>query len=278
MIDLDRFQRQLVAGGAAMRTARAYVSDIRLLAARLASALQDGKASDGALAAEVRSFLVETVQSGLRTGTINRRLAAIKRFSSWLVSEGMLAQDIAADVAYVRRQDGAAEEKVPTDLQVKKLLDACLHCRYPKRSRAALLLMLHAGLSVDEIVTLTFSHIERASKASYILMYREGQAHHISLPRAVRQALEAYQLDERGDDVTDHVFVSQKGGPLATVSLRQSLAHCFKAAGLESFSLRSLRGVFARNYLAAHPADLAGLVRLLRVSDWNALKCYFEAA
>lgn len=277
MIDLDRFQQQLVDSGAAIRTARAYVSDIRLLAARLDSALQDDKVSDGTLTTEIQSFLVETVQSGLSIGTINRRLAAIKHFSSWLVSEGILAQDIAADVAYVRRQDGTAEEKVPTDLQVKKLLDACLHCRHPKRSRAALLLMLYAGLNVDEIVALTLADIEHASKSSHILVHREGQAHRILLPRAVRQALEAYQLDERSDDVTNHVFVSQKGGPLAAVSLRQSLAHCFKAAGLESFPLRSLRGVFARNYLAAHPADLAGLVRLLRVSDWNTLKCYFEA-
>jgi integrase/recombinase XerD len=229
---------------------------------------------------DIVAFLDDLREAGYSRGTVNRRLAAIKHFSTWLASVGIVEKDIAANVEYIPQDKDVAASGVPSDLEIKRLLDACQRCRHPKRSKAPLLLMLHAGLSVEEVVALTFVDLEFSSKRNHILVRREGQILRVPIPRAVRRAIEAYRMEERGDDISDHVFVSQKGGQLAAVSLRQSLARCFKAAGLASYPLRSLRGVFARNYLAAHPTDLAGLVRLLRVNDWNTLKRYFylEAA
>jgi integrase/recombinase XerD len=279
-IDLRPFKRHLVAADVSTATASAYLGDVRVLLGWLQQRQAHGLALDELSEADIAAFLDDLQEAGYSRGTVNRRLAAIKHFSSWLTGAGIMERDITANLEYIPQDEDVAASRVPSDLQIKRLLDACQRCRHPKRSKAALSLMLHAGLSVEEVVALTFVDLELSSKRSHILVRREGQVLRIPIPRAVRRVIEAYRMDERGDDISDHVFVSQKGGQLAAVSLRQSLARCFKAAGLASYPLRSLRGVFARYYLAAHPADLAGLVRLLRVNDWNTLKRYFylEAA
>jgi site-specific recombinase XerD len=279
-IDLSGFKRHLATADISTATASAYLGDVQMLLDWLQEGQDHSPTLDELSEADIAAFLDDLQEVGYGRGTVNRRLAAIKRFSTWLTSAGIVERDIAANVEYIPQDEDVAASRVPSDLQIKRLLDACGRCRHPKRSKAALLLMLHAGLNVEEVVALTLADLELSSKRSHIVVCREGQVLRIPIPRAVRRAIEAYRMEERGDDISDHVFVSQKGGQLAAVSLRQSLARCFKAAGLARYPLGSLRGVFARYYLAAHPADLAGLVRLLRVNDWNTLKHYFylEAA
>lgn len=277
MIDLDQFQRYLVDNGAAARTACAYVSDVRPLADRLNGSFEQGLVEQDALTAEIETFLAEATQSDLRAGTVNRRLAAVKSFARWLRELGLARDEITTGIAYVRAADSTAHRSL-SQSQIDRLLAACRQNRHPERSRAAILLMVHAGLDVDELVGLTLDHLELASRRSSVTVQRNGQPYRLALPQAAVRAIEDYRLNERGDDPCDHLFVSQKGGSLAAVSLRQSLAQCFKTAGLGAWPLRSLRGAFAHSYLVANPADLPGLAEMLQITDWNALKSLFIGA
>ncbi len=272
--DLDMFKEELVGEGLSKATASAYADDVEMFLGWLQEKHGGSLYLDKLSEADLIAFREELLKAGFSAGTANRRLAAVKRFSRWLVNTHVLSCDVAAGVNYVRRRQGTPTLTPPDQSQIKALLNSCRRCRHPRRSIAAFRLMLDAGLRVEEIANLTFSDLDFSPRGKIILVRRCGHVQRIPLTRTVWQALEAYLTEERGDDPSEHIFVSQKGGGIAVISLRQSLAQCLRAAGLDGIPLRSLRGVFARNYLSIRPADLTGLAQSLGIKDWNALRSY----
>lgn len=272
---LEMFKEELVREGLSRATTSAYADDVEMFLGWLREKHGGSLHLDKLSEADLIAFREELLKAGFSAGTANRRLAAVKRFSRWLVSTHVLSCDVAASVNYVRRRQRTPTLISPDQAQIKALLNGCRRCRHPRRSIAAFRLMLDAGLRVEEIANLTFSDLDFSPRGRAILVRRCDHVQRIPLTRTAWQALEAYLTEERGDDPSEHIFVSQKGGGIAAISLRQSLTQCLRAAGLDGIPLRSLRGVFARNYLSTHPTDLPGLAQSLGIRDWDALKSYW---
>ncbi len=137
------------------------------------------------------------------------------------------------------------------------------------RDRAITLTVLHAGLKIQELRSLT--------TASITLLYNEGsvqikgetgkQLRRIPLNSQVRQALGDY-LNVR-PHTTNNILFLGKRGPLGNRQIQRILKRCARRASLAEnlVTIHTLRHTFARNLVQAgvgleHAAELLGFTNL----------------
>ena len=91
------------------------------------------------------------------------------------------------------------------------------------------------------------------------------------------KAIAAKWLKPKSPQTFDPLFLSQKGGKLTTLAMRQMIAELVKVAGdlvSEETSAHQLRHTLARNYLAQYPGYLVGLATLLGHSSLDTTRLY----
>jgi integrase/recombinase XerC len=178
--------------GFSEHTQRAYLSDLRQLAAELG-----GRAPARVGADDVRAFLA--AQHGVRSpATLGRRLASLRSFFKWLVREGVRAADPTLGLPAPR-----APRPLPRPLavdDVSALLDAPRTAAAEPdftalRDQALFELMYGAGLRVGEIVALDVRDLD-AVRGEVRVWGKGGKERVVPLPAAARAALRAY-LDLR---------------------------------------------------------------------------------
>ena len=154
-------------------------------------------------------FLRELERRGRAAATINRTLATLKAFAGWLYAQpGSILQPYGLPTAGVSGLsiDPPTCRKL-SDLDVHRLVRAALMLtrtrthknQRPWRDRAMLLVLLHTGLRVSELVGLTLS--QYTGKA-FLRVRRKGQGvtPMVHVSSDCRAAIDDYLSQERGKD------------------------------------------------------------------------------
>jgi len=232
----------------------------------------------------VSSYLAKLKEAGKSASTVNRRLASIRAYFSFLSSEGAVRGNPAVSVRAPRIEKRTVEYL--TIAEVDELLSKPDDTVLGLRDRALLELLYGAGLRASEAaaanvedVNLRVGFIACGSSA--------GKARIVPLGRPAKAALETYLFDSRPSLMAvkdDHVtgdralFVNYTGERLT----RQGIWKILKEYGKGTAFEEKLTPQILRNSFAVHMiqngADLKSIQELLGSEDLASIKSYLSVA
>jgi site-specific recombinase XerD len=207
----------------------------------------------------------------LKPATVNNYLAGIRAYARWARQTGRAEHDPTNGIKSIRETTRAPRwltrpeqyallRTVKQRVQVGDLRAKGDPTRpsaiWPRRDLALVTLLLNTGLRLSEIAALHLDDIE-ISERSGSVQVRSGKgnkARSVPLNRDVRGALQQW-LDARREidpnQEHEHLFLSQKGGPLSTRAIGSRVSILAKKAGLEDVSPHTLRHCLGKNLVDA---------------------------
>jgi site-specific recombinase XerD len=211
---------------------------------------------------EYRSYLLNV--KARKAATVNRHLAAIRKFCQWAHGTGRIRELPTEGVKGVASSPTAPRWLPKRD--VDRLLREAE--REPslykgKRNLALLLFLRHTGLRVSELAGLRLRDVESSERKGQVLV-RSGKGSKqrtVPLNVDVRRALEAY-LKVRPSTKDDHVFIGQRDVGLKSQAIENVVKKYADRAGLSDVTPHTLRHSMAKHLLEAGE-DLVTVGRLL---------------
>ena len=260
---VDRFIAHLeIERGLSPNTIRAYSSD---LARYLEWAERTGVDPVRLSHRELRLYLAELDRARYARPTIARRLAAVRSFFAYLVTEGLVESD-PSRVLSAPKQQRRLPRVVPDDA-LSALLDA------PDRSTptglrdAALLELLYAtGIRVSELTDMSLTSLDLAQ--GQVVVFGKGSKERIvPIHQHAVGLLREYVGQARPrltrPDSPGALFLSTRGNALTPESVRRIINRHLAAAGSSvHVSPHALRHTFATHLVEAG-ADLRTVQELL---------------
>jgi site-specific recombinase XerD len=247
---LTQFGRYLLASDLAPVTASNYLADLQAFARWLRQRSEGQSSLLSINPAGVRGYCVYLqATQHLSPVTINRRLQAIRKFAKFILANG-LAETNPTDGLKLLQGERAAWGRVLSPDEVPRLLEAVQSGQRSlvKRDLAIVLLVVHAGLKVGELVNLRVTDFEPCEEGGAITVRRQdqGKRRTILLAPEVCLALQAYLRVRLAPPTVESLFLSQKGAPISARSVQRLIREYAAAAGLGEVSASTLRRTYAQ--------------------------------
>ncbi len=269
---LDQFKDYLLREDHAPATIRAYLSDLDVFKQWLSWIFEGQPVSLAQVqTAELTAFRKYLIhQKNQRPATVNRRVQSLRTFYGFLARQGLIDEDPARRVRFVRR----GMRTRPRTLKRREVL-ALLRAAAPspqgmaQRNTAIVQLMLQTGLRVGEVAVLKVEDVlirERSGRVT-VREGKGGKARQVPLNSAARRALTRYlsTLDAKERAPSRALFKSKRGGAITVRGLQKMVLTLLRRAGLEDqgISAHTFRHTFATSYLKSNPGKLVELAALL---------------
>ena len=223
---------------------------------------------------DVGDFKRWSLTEGRAASTVNRRLAFLKKYSSYGLKTGVLKQEIHDSIRSVKGvpKQTLAPKSLPVPV-VRKLLKE-LELRGSSRDKAIIYSILFSGLRVGELVALNRDDLQISERKGAVNIRSEiskrGKEREVPLPLEARRHLRAY-LKSRMDS-EQAVFVGQRGR-LKEDAVNKLLS---KYSNGVHITPHLLRHTFAYRYLEQNDNDLVGLAAILGHDDLNTTRIYTQ--
>mgnify|MGYP001065129566 CR=1 FL=1 len=234
---------------------------------------------------DYRSYLFE--EKGCAAATVNRRLQTLRKFCVFAVQMGLMVVNPAEGIALIQDGGSGATPTPLTGEQIENLLRASSSGQpsLVRRDAAILMLLLHTGLRVNELVELRLDDVQFDYPGVHLSVEmsprrgkngRQGEARNIPLEGEARQALHDYLSVRPQVEGEDHLFLSREGRPLSVRSVQRIVSILARSAGLDGVSPQALRRTYA-NQLLATTGDLALVSERLGHHDLTTTVRYVES-
>jgi len=246
------FGAWLRASGRSQRTVRAYLLDVQVFARWFEGREGERFEPQAVTGVDLQDFRRWSLDEGrVSAATWNRRRAAMRVFCAWALEAGLLAYDPSVGLAKAqavasapkwltmaeaRRVLRALERRV----QVAKAMGMGREYRRAVRDRAALLLMMKAGLRVGEVTRLRWDDMELRPRSGEAMVRGKGRKRRrVPLTADVRAALAQWrEVSDKGEGEVFGVSTHQLGVVVREVG---------REAGLERrLTPHMLRHTFAK--------------------------------
>lgn len=222
----------------------------------------------------VRYYVVLLRERGWSENTVNLYIRYIRAFLNWLhnedLTEGNLSRAIKAPKKIVK------VERLPTVLEVCRLLDACRGDSFARRDRALLLTFMDTGLRIGEMVLLRRGDLRFEEKSKWIQVYapKTETWRFAFLGGATTAALKMY-LETRHDK-NPALWLGRRG-PLTTRGIYYTVRKRVKAAGLDTTQIHP--HLFRKLFATAWMRNGGDETRLMNLGGWASpemLKIYVQ--
>jgi integrase/recombinase XerC len=259
--EIEQFLTRLVHEEAAAKTIANYQSDLSLFARWFRDTTGEELSAAAVTPTDLRdyrSFLLTTKHAS--PATVNRHLAALKRFFRYALAMGWVTEDPTAAVKGIQQVQVAP--KALSKREVDKLLRAAE--RYgSKRDQAILATLRHTGIRVGELTALRLADVEISERKGELVVRsgKGGKYRAVPLNLDARRAIAAYR-EVRSHVVDTHLFVGQRGTGLTPRAVEKLVEKYARLAGIPDVSPHVLRHTFGKHALDAG-VDLVTVSRLL---------------
>lgn len=251
--------------------------------------------------ADIVSFMMKLKNEGRSGATVNRKMASIRSFCTYLVSEDVLDSNPAQHMKAPKIEKKAVEYL--TIEEVEALLNAPDDSVKGIRDRAVLELMYGTGIRVTEVTELRMTDMN--FRIGFITCSGQfGKARIIPLGSPCRKALENYVNDARpqllgsvhqaedlsdvsptGNNIADDgsdtaeefVFLNMRGEKLTRQGLWKIVKGYAEKTGIaDKLMPQTLRNSFAV-HMIQNGADLKSIQELMGYEDATAAQIYLSA-
>ena len=259
---------------AAENTASAYIRDVMqfeaFLSERFVLDAQDASNAD------VVSFLLDLKSKGSSKSTVNRKLASIRTYYSFL-QKRMGLENNPADNIKSPKIEKKAMDYLSTE-EVAMLMDLPDNTDKGIRDRAILELLYATGIRASELIDMEIADINL--RMGFVTCEGDNiRSRIIPVGRMARNAVEVYMNDVRSrmtrcNEEERHLFVNFQGKPFTRQGLWKVLKEYGEMAGLKiNLTPQVLRNSFAIHMLQ-NGADLKSLQELMGHEDISATQVY----
>jgi integrase/recombinase XerD len=147
----------------------------------------------------VQRYRAELLGAGVGAGSINVRLSAIRKFANEFADNDALDQDVANGIVSVKgvKQEGRRTGNWLTLEEAQAFLDAPdVSTLKGARDRALLAVLIGCGLRREEVVSLTYEHIQQRDGRWVIvdLVGKRGKVRSVPMPSWAKSAIDAWAL------------------------------------------------------------------------------------
>src|SRR5215212_4285429 len=196
---------------------------------------------------EYRSFLLNVRHAA--PATINRHLAALRKFFIWAKARGWLRELPTDEVRGVR--EVARPPKWLEKRDVDRLIREAERGG-SKRDLAIVQLLRHTGLRVGELVALKVGDVETSERkgAAVVRSGKGGKQRTVPLNVDGRRAIDAYK-EVRPRVPSDYLFISQRGDGLQAQAVENLVKKYAQRASLEDVTPHTLRHTFGKSLVDA---------------------------
>src|SRR5215207_3914654 len=258
---VGRFLQDLERQETSPQTRHAYRLDLLHFASWLARTLGETFTPEAVTPSDVREYRghLMTVEKR-QPATVNRRLAALRRFFQWAKASG-LAKDLPTDNV----KGVASSPRAPHWLDKRDIdrLIRTVERHGNTRDLAIVLTLRHTGIRVSELSSLRRSDVETSERKGSLTVRsgKGGQFRVLPLNVDARQAITAY-LKVRPTVSADHLFIGQRGQGISSRAVELLVTKYARLAGLEDVTPHTFRHSFGKHALDAG-ADLVSVSALL---------------
>jgi site-specific recombinase XerD len=246
--DLAAFLLDLYREEASPRTIASYQSDLACFTRWFTETNAEAFTAKAVTPTDVRDYKAHLLSVEHRTpATVNRRLAALRKFFLWAKGAGRITElptDLVKGVPAASRAPKSLEKR-----DVDRLMRRAEQGG-KKRDIALLMLLRHSGLRVGELCALRLADIEMSERKGAVTVRsgKGGKYRVVPLNADVRRALALY-LAVRPRVTDDHLFLSQKGGGVQSQAVQRIVEKYAHQAGLEAVTPHTLRHSFGKQLL-----------------------------
>jgi site-specific recombinase XerD len=196
---------------------------------------------------EYRSFLLNVRHAA--PATINRYLAALRKFFLWAKAQGWLRELPTDEVRGVR--EVARPPKWLEKRDVDRLIREAERGG-SKRDLAIVQLLRHTGLRVGELAALQIGDVATSERkgAVVVRLGKGGKQRTVPLNVDARRALNAYN-EVRPQVPSSQLFISQRGEGLQAQAVENLVKKYARRAGLDGVTPHTLRHTFGKSLIDA---------------------------
>jgi integrase/recombinase XerD len=227
---------------------------------------------------DILAFMLYLRESRYANSTVARRMAAVKSFYAYLVTERVIGSDPTDQI-----DSPKVDRYLPralTATEVDELLELPLSNPTPERLRdKAMLEMLYAtGMRVSELVALNIRDI---SDGNVHCIGKGGRERMLPLNGSALTALEEYfdiarsQLARANPQKADALFLNHRGKRLTRQGFWLILKNYAEELGLHDLTPHTLRHSFAA-HMVANGADLRAVQALLGHASLSTTQIYTQ--
>src|SRR3712207_499189 len=259
--DATDFVTELARQEVAEKTVRSYGLDLLQFARWFEGSTGGAFRAAAVTPTDVRDYKAHLVAVERRQpASVNRRLAALRRFFLWAKAAGRCSEVPTDGVKGV-----PASPRSPKSLE-KREVDRLVRMAErsgKKRDLALLQVLRHTGIRVGELCNLQLGDVDVSDRKG-TLTVRSGKGakfRTIPLNADVRHAIGVY-LAVRPRVADDHLFVSQRGRGMGEQAVENLVKKYARQAGLEEVTPHTLRHTFGKRLLD-ETKDLVAVAALL---------------
>src|SRR6266508_667529 len=258
---VGRFLKDLERQETSAKTRSAYRLDLLHFANWLARTVGDTFSPEAVTPRDVREyrgFLMNVEHR--QPATVNRRLAALRRFFQWAKAMGLAKELPTENVKGV-----ASAPRAPHWLEKRDVdrLIRTVERHGNTRDLAIVLTLRHTGIRVSELSALRVGDVEISERKGTLTVRsgKGGKFRVLPLNVDARRAIASY-LEVRPTVSADHLFLGQRGQGISSRAVELLVTKYGRLAGLEDVTPHTLRHSFGKHALDAG-ADLVSVTALL---------------
>lgn len=200
---------------------------------------------------DIRAYVRYLGNQGYSPASVQRKIAATKRFCRYLYIQGVLSSDIAVEIV-VRATPRPLPVGIFESVMREFLAQPSPMDRYQQRDHALLSLMYGAGLRVSEVCALKLSQVGLGE--SWIRVVGKGNKERlVPIPDSVGTILQTYMQTARSDirlaDRVSWVFLSRGGQAMSRQAVFQIVRKYAARMGVDGMHPHQLRHAFATHLL-----------------------------
>src|SRR6266540_1709474 len=258
---VDRFLKDLARQETSPKTRVSYRLDLLHFAAWFARTVGEDFSPEAVTTTDVREYRGYLLNVEHRQpATVNRRLAALRRFFQWAKAIGLAKELPTENVKGV-----ASSPRAPHWLEKRDVdrLIRTVERHGNTRDLAIVLTLRHTGIRVSELSSLRLGDVDISERKGSLTVRsgKGGKFRVLPLNVDARRAIASY-LEVRPTVSAEHLFIGQRGQGIGSRAVELLVTKYGRLAGLEDVTPHTLRHSFGKHALDAG-ADLVSVSALL---------------